>query len=71
MTSRIYVSPEECQEMFSAPSDDDEWYIDIPEWHKQILRERITRYRAEGFVGIPLEEFEKKWMEEFEQLMKK
>ena len=40
------------------------WYVDIPEWHKELLLERMARYRTEGFIGRPWEEFEKEFMED-------
>ncbi len=56
-SGRYYLSPEECQEMFgdfgSGP-----WQIDIPDHHKEILVERVTRYCKEGVEMIPLEEVE-------------
>lgn len=42
-------------------------FIEIPDWHREILEERMARYRANGFEGTPWEEFEQelhKWMEE-------
>ena len=34
-------------------------YVQIPDWHRAILDERMAKYRADGFIeGRPLEEFE-------------
>lgn len=33
-------------------------YVEIPEWHRKILEERIARYRAVGIEGTTWEEFE-------------
>jgi hypothetical protein len=58
------------QERIFLPEPDesstDEWLIDIPEWHKQIITERMARYRTEGFIGRPWEEFEKEFMKDFD-----
>ena len=32
--------------------------VKIPEWHKEILAERMSRYRSSLEEGIPWEEFE-------------
>jgi putative addiction module component (TIGR02574 family) len=34
-------------------------YVKIPEWHMEILLERMNRYRAAGFEGKTWEELEK------------
>ena len=39
----------------------------VPDWHMEIINERLARYEREGMEGTPLEEFEK---ELFELLMK-
>jgi putative addiction module component (TIGR02574 family) len=39
--------------------------IDIPDWHKEILDERMARYSSEGMEGTSLEEFEEKLLELF------
>lgn len=33
-------------------------YVEIPDWHREILDELLAKYRANGFEGTPLEEFE-------------
>ena len=54
---RYFLEPDE--------SSDDDWStVDIPEWHKEILKERLAKYRTEGFIGRPWEEFEKEFMED-------
>ena len=39
--------------------------ISVPDWHVEIVRERMARYEREGMEGISLEDLEK---ELFEQL---
>ena len=39
--------------------------ISVPEWHMEIVRERMARYERDGMEGISLEDLEK---ELFEQL---
>lgn len=41
--------------------------VSIPEWHMEILEERLARYKTNGMEGTSLEDFEK---ELIEQLMK-
>jgi hypothetical protein len=40
-------------------------YVEIPEWHRQILEERMARYRAVGVQGQTWDEFEKELKKEF------
>jgi len=42
-------------------------YVEIPEWHLQILEERMARYRAVGVEGRTWNEFEKELKKEFGQ----
>lgn len=64
-----YLSPEECRKRFgsflSAP--DTPGQVSIPDWHMEILKERIADYCENGVHMTPWEEFEK---ELFEMLMK-
>ena len=65
-----YLSPEECRELFgsffSAPVE-----LSIPDWHMQILEERVADYCENGVHMTPLEEFENELLEELlEELMK-
>ena len=53
-----YLTPEECQEMFRGFTPG-EWYVDIPDHHKEILEERIADYCRNGVHMTPWEEFEK------------
>ena len=39
-------------------------YVSIPDWHMEILEERLARYRASGMEGTPWEEFEKELIEQ-------
>ena len=61
-----YLSPEECQELWRSFTSSPQ-QISIPDWHMEILEERLTRYCVTGMKGTPFEEFEK---ELFELLMK-
>jgi hypothetical protein len=63
-SGRYYLSPEECQEMFGDFNGP--WLIDIPDYDKQILEERVADYCKNGVEMTPWEEFEK---ELFEMLM--
>ena len=62
-----YLSPEECRRRFgdclSGPTR-----ISIPDWHMEILEERITRYCEFGMHFTPWEEFEKKLLERIKEL---
>lgn len=44
-----------------------EQYGEIPQWHREILEERLARYREIGFQGTPWEEFEQELDKELEQ----
>jgi Putative addiction module component. len=37
--------------------------VSIPDWHMEIVEERLARYRSEGMQGTPWEEFEKELIE--------
>ena len=43
-------------------SDPDE--VSVPDWHKEILEERLARYERNGMEGTTLEDFEKELMEQ-------
>ena len=43
----------------------DEEQVPVPEWHLKIIRERMAKYEANGFVGRTWEEFEKELTEKF------
>jgi hypothetical protein len=60
------LSPEECQKMFEGVSFQSA-RGKIPDWHIELLEERIARYCKTGMKGTPWEEFEKELLE---QLMK-
>jgi len=49
----------------------EEEFVDIPDWHREILEERMARYRTEGFEGRPWEEFEQELLERLAELTKK
>ena len=55
--------PEECDVS-------EEEFVEIPDWHREILDERMARYSTEGFEGTPWEEFEQELMEEIAKLTK-
>ena len=49
------------------PIRDDE---PVPEWHIQIVEERMARYAREGTEWTPFEEFEKELLERLNNLSK-
>jgi putative addiction module component (TIGR02574 family) len=55
------------QELWDYIVDSRSGQISIPDWHREILEERMAQYRENGDEGIPFEQFEK---ELFEQLKK-
>ena len=46
------------------PFPSDENYIEIPDWHREILEERMARYQEVGMEGTPWEEFRKELIEQ-------
>ena len=44
--------------------------ISVPDWHMEIVEERLARYRAEGMEGMTLDEFEKKLIDELTDSLK-
>ena len=42
-------------------------YAEIPDWHREILEERMAYYREVGFEGTPWEEFKQELDKEFFQ----
>ena len=38
--------------------------ISVPDWHREIVRERMARYEREGMQGISWEELEKELLEQ-------
>jgi len=38
--------------------------ISVPDWHMEIVQERLARYEANGIEGTPWEEFEKELIEQ-------
>jgi putative addiction module component (TIGR02574 family) len=40
--------------------------VNVPDWHMEIVEERLARYSSEGMQGTTFEEFEK----ELEELLK-
>ena len=61
-----YWSPEKCRERFGSflAADPESFQIRIPDWHTELLKERMARYCEVGMQGIPFEEYEKKVIEE-------
>jgi hypothetical protein len=60
------LSPEECEEIW-ASFESSPQQLSVPDWHMEILEERLARDCVTGMKGTPWEEFEK---ELFELLMK-
>jgi hypothetical protein len=57
------------------PLDDDdvlaeEQYVEIPDWHREIIEERLARYDKFGWKGRPWEEFRKELDDFLEELKK-
>jgi hypothetical protein len=46
------------EEPIPPPDFDGAEYVPIPDWHKEILAERMKRYRSGVDEGITWEEFE-------------
>jgi hypothetical protein len=70
MSSEVPFSPPGFDELsndeqieYTGQSDD----VPVPDWHMEIIEERLARYEKDGMEGTPLDEFEK---ELFELLMK-
>ena len=61
-----YMSPEECQELFGSflAADPESMQIRIPDWHVELLKERMRDYCENGVQMIPFEEFEKELLED-------
>ena len=38
--------------------------ISVPDWHMEIVQERLARYEANGIEGTPWKEFEKELIEQ-------
>ena len=38
--------------------------VSIPDWHLELIEERMARYRENGMEGTTLEEFEKELLEQ-------
>ena len=65
-----YLSPEECQEMFGSflAADPKSFQIRIPDWHTELLKERMRDYCENGVYVTPWEEFERKLLERLREL---
>ena len=65
-----YLSPEECRERFGSflAADPESMQIRIPDWHVELLKERMARYCEEGVRGISFEEYEKKVLKRLKEL---
>ena len=61
-----YISPEECQELFGSflAADPESMQIRIPDWHVELLKERMRDYCENGVHWIPSEEVEKELLED-------
>lgn len=66
MSSQLPVPP--------LNDDDEEWpedqYVEIPEWHRELLKESLARYREVGMEGTPWDEVKKELDELIEQELK-
>jgi hypothetical protein len=45
-------------------------HVSIPDWHMEILEERLARYRSSGMEGTTWEEFEKELIEQLTKPLK-
>ena len=63
-----YLPPEKCRELFGSFLAADPAEIDIPDWHVELLKERMARYCEIGMHFTPWEEFEKKLLERIKEL---
>ena len=52
-----YWSPEKCRERFGSFLAADPAELDIPEWHVELLKERMADYCENGVLMTPWEEF--------------
>ena len=61
-----YITPEECREMFGSflAADPQTFQIRIPDWHTELLKERMRDYCENGVHVIPFEEFEKELLDD-------
>jgi Putative addiction module component len=44
--------------------------LSIPDWHREIIEERLARYRSTGMEGTAWEEFEKELIEQLTKSFK-
>jgi hypothetical protein len=61
-----YTPHKECKKMSSeatAEYDETIKYDRVPDWHLEILEERMAHYAKEGMQGMPWEEVEKELFE--------
>ena len=65
-----YLSPEECQQRFGSflAADPESMQIRIPDWHIELLKERMRDYCENGVRVIPFEEIEKKLLDQLKEL---
>ena len=75
MSSKLPLPPPEIDDMLPDDENDDDqalWdhitagpdKVPVPEWHLDLLRERMERYERDGMEGITWEELEKELLEE-------
>ena len=65
-----YITPEECREMFGSflAADPESFQIRIPDWHTELLKERMRDYCENGVHVTPWEEFEKELLDRIDEL---
>jgi len=64
MSSQLPASSED----YELPDDyevSDFQQVPIPEWHLEIIRERMAKYEANGFEGRPWEEIQQELIEKY------
>lgn len=71
MSSQLPVPPLNDNDV---PDDDvyvNDQYVEIPDWHRELLNESLARYREVGMEGTPWEEIEKELDEIIEEESRK
>jgi hypothetical protein len=66
MSSKEIIEYEEELDYEETIQDDEP----VPEWHLQLIEERMARYEKEGWPGRPWEEHEKELLEKLDKLLK-
>ena len=68
MSSQVPVPPLNDDDVLDEDVFVNDQYVEIPDWHREGLKEAIARYNEVGMEGTPWEEFEKEIDEYLEEL---